>query len=842
MQKYKLYILLKGIIILVEYLWLNDKMKKQTTEKIKLWGIVQGVGFRPYVARIAYDMGIKGRVRNIGGLVEITVTDKKERITEFLDVLKKEKPVPAEIVHISRETLPLEFFGHFTIKQSDDGDKETAMIPADLAVCPDCLREMNDEDDPRRGHPFISCMVCGPRYTITDRFPYDRDNTSMVDFDMCRYCREEYKDIRNRRYHAQTISCYDCGPQMEMYPEDEENIQNDEDLTKRNRKILEYAASLLKKGKVIAFKSMGGYNLMADPKNQEATSALREIKAREEKPFAVLFRDEKQIGEYCIMDETEEKLISSSARPIVLLEKRSEGMPQKGGVRGKWLPEFEKSRFIGSFLPSFGGQYTLLDFVGGPLISTSANLSDMPMIKSDEEMTEMTKREPRIAAVFFNKRDIRVSVDDSVVRVIDNNPQMIRRSKGYAPVPLYLGTNNSNEKSKKTDGKKADRKITDGKDPSDMQIFAAGGHLKNSFALSKGPFVYVSQYFGDLDSRENQVIYEDSLTHMKELFRISPGAVVCDMHPSYYTTGYAEKYAKDNKIPLLMVQHHHAHIASVMAEHDLDGPVIGVGFDGTGYGMDGAIWGGEFLLCRESDFERKAHLKYIKMIGGDSSMKEGWKSALSYIRAAEEGPENGTGLDGPRQIVPDIKEIVEYARENSFTERINREVTAEGMAAGGLGAADLVNTALARDINTINSSSIGRLFDAVASMLDICDNNSYEGRCAIMLEDAAARALMNKAEDRADKLALKFHFMIAEMILEQCRIIREEEGTDGKVALSGGVFQNRILMDKTLSLLRDNGFKPYYNISVSPNDGGIALGQTYITTQMIRSEKWPSKK
>lgn len=845
MQKYKLYILPKGTIILVEYLWLSDKtkkMKKQITEKIKLWGIVQGVGFRPYTARIADDMGMKGRVRNIGGLVEITVTDKKERITEFLDVLKKEKPVPAEIVHISRETLPLEAFDDFSIKQSDEGDKETAMIPADIAVCPDCLREMNDEDDPRSGYPFISCMVCGPRYTITDRFPYDRNNTSMLDFDMCPYCLGEYKDIRNRRYHAQTISCHDCGPQMEMYPEDIDHIKNDENQTKRNREILEYAASLLKKGKVIAFKSMGGYNLMADPKNQEATAALREIKKREEKPFAVLFRDEKQIREYCIIDETEEKLISSSARPIVLLEKRTDGMPQKGGFRGKWLPEFEKSRFIGSFLPSFGGQYTLLCCVDGPLISTSANLSDMPMIKSDEEMIEMAKEEPLIAAVFFNKRHIRVSVDDSVVRVIDENPQMIRRSKGYAPIPLYLDINNSKDKNKKTDGKKTDRAKSDGKNPDDTQIFAAGGHLKNSFALSKGAFVYVSQYFGDLDSKENQTIYENSLTHMKELFRISPGAVVCDMHPSYYTTAYAEKYAKDNRIPLLMVQHHHAHIASVMAEHDLDGPVIGVGFDGTGYGMDGAIWGGEFMLCRGSDFERKAHLKYVKMIGGDSSMKEGWKSALSYIRESEEGAKSGIVPDGAKQIVPDIKEIIEYAIENSFMERINRDHAANGMGYRDGNVADIVNKALSRDINTIKSSSMGRLFDAVASMLGICDNNSYEGRCAMMLEDAAARALKGKAEDKADELALKFHFMISEMILEQCSIIREEEGIDGKVVLSGGVFQNRILMDETLRLLRDNGFKPYYNISVSPNDGGIALGQTYIATQMIRSEKWPSKR
>lgn len=755
-------------------------MAKKVTQQIKLWGIVQGVGFRPFVAKLAERLKMKGEVRNIGGLVEIYLTDSEKHIDEFVKELIRTKPRPSEIVHMTRKTITDRDFSDFRILTSDDGDEEAAMIPADLAICPDCLSEMRDPDNVRFEHPFISCMVCGPRYTIIDRIPYDRENTSMVDFPMCEMCEGEYTDINDRRYHAQTISCHDCGPQM--------TFRLNEDTPDTDKTELSKAAALLKERRIIAFKSVGGYNLVTNPFSDVAVENLRKIKGREQKPFAIMFRNVEEIRQLCYMNEVEEKLITSAARPIVLLERKTETEMEQCKARN--YTEFCKSRFVGAFLPSMGAQYILLDLFGGPLIFTSANTSGMPIIKDDEEMFRFMERQPLIAEAFYNERDIRVSVDDSVVRVIDSNPQMIRRSKGYAPVPLYMN-----------DAK--------------GRVLAVGPQLKNSFCLTKGPFAYLSQFFGDMDTVESQIIYEENVSRMEDLFRIKPELVACDMHPLYYTTKFAKEYAEKNNLPLLEVQHHHAHIASVMAEHDIEGPVIGVAFDGTGYGTDGKIWGGEFLLCEGSTFTRMSHLKYVKMIGGDSSMKEAWKSALTYMHAYNSEEFLGSMEDG--DIMVNLDKIIEYANtfgtlehwEDMFTEK-----------------------ALTEGINVIDSSSMGRLFDGVAAMLGIGDYNYYEGQCAMALEDAAARAVQDPGADEADMLALEFHMQIVDMIMQQCKDIREKTGI-GKVALSGGTFQNKIIMEETLGRLRASGFEPYYNISVSPNDGGIALGQAFVAAKTL---------
>lgn len=778
-------------------------MAAEQSERIKLWGIVQGVGFRPYVAKTAAQLGMKGQVLNIGGLVEITVTDTPLRITEFIDTLIKNKPVPAEIVHIKRESVSYREFDSFTIIKSGAGDDETAMLPSDLAICPDCLQELYDSENPRYRHPFISCMVCGPRYTIIDRIPYDRENTSMVDFPMCSFCESQYTALNDRRYHAQTISCHECGPQL-IWKENQhhapdsgiDQISGSGDFSsasckaahiRRDASVLDHAAEILRSGGVIAFKSVGGYNLLADPLNDEAVTRLRKIKNREAKPFAVMFRDTDQIKEFCFVNDTEEKLLNSSARPIILLEHRD-------------LPydEIRRSRFIGSFLPSFAAQYMLLDRIS-PLIFTSANLSDMPMIKDESEMEAMMAANPLIDGMIYNTRQIRVRADDSVVRVIDDQPQMIRRSKGYVPVPLYIDSAPSGK----------------------TMIFAAGSQLKNSFALTKGPFTYISQFFGDMDTVENQQLYENNVSRLKELFRVRPEAVVCDMHPLYYTTVFAEKYAAENGLPLIKVQHHHAHVASVMAENDLKGKVIGVSFDGTGYGTDGHIWGGEFFLCENGDAKRIAHLKYVDMIGGDASVKDARRSALSYIHAFENGymPVDLTGAESEnsREIAVDISDIIKYGSARLLS-------TPD---------AKLVTAALRSGINTVKSSSMGRLFDGVSSLLDIKDHNDYEGQCAIMLEDAAAFAQKHPGADPASDLALAFHQSVIDMIIDQCMTIRDESGAS-QVALTGGTFQNKILMEGVLKKLRSRGFSPYYNISVSPNDGGIALGQAYVAMHRLR--------
>ena len=778
-------------------------MAAEQSERIKLWGIVQGVGFRPYVAKTAAQLGMKGQVLNIGGLVEITVTDTPLRITEFIDTLIKNKPVPAEIVHIKRESVSYRELDSFTIIKSGAGDDETAMLPSDLAICPDCLQELYDSENPRYRHPFISCMVCGPRYTIIDRIPYDRENTSMVDFPMCSFCESQYTALNDRRYHAQTISCHECGPQL-IWKENQhhapdsgiDQISGSGDFSsasckaahiRRDAAVLDHAAEILRSGGVIAFKSVGGYNLLADPLNDEAVTRLRKIKNREAKPFAVMFRDTDQIKEFCFVNDTEEKLLNSSARPIILLEHRD-------------LPydEIRRSRFIGSFLPSFAAQYMLLDRIS-PLIFTSANLSDMPMIKDESEMEAMMAANPLIDGMIYNTRQIRVRADDSVVRVIDDQPQMIRRSKGYVPVPLYIDSAPSGK----------------------TMIFAAGSQLKNSFALTKGPFTYISQFFGDMDTVENQQLYENNVSRLKELFRVRPEAVVCDMHPLYYTTVFAEKYAAENGLPLIKVQHHHAHVASVMAENDLKGKVIGVSFDGTGYGTDGHIWGGEFFLCENGDAKRIAHLKYVDMIGGDASVKDARRSALSYIHAFENGymPVDLTGAESEnsREIAVDISDIIKYGSARLLS-------TPD---------AKLVTAALRSGINTVKSSSMGRLFDGVSSLLDIKDHNDYEGQCAIMLEDAAAFAQKHPGADPASDLALAFHQSVIDMIIDQCMTIRDESGAS-QVALTGGTFQNKILMEGVLKKLRSRGFSPYYNISVSPNDGGIALGQAYVAMHRLR--------
>lgn len=778
-------------------------MAAEQSERIKLWGIVQGVGFRPYVAKTAAQLGMKGQVLNIGGLVEITVTDTPLRITEFIDTLIKNKPVPAEIVHIKRESVSYREFDSFTIIKSGAGDDEAAMLPSDLAICPDCLQELYDSENPRYLHPFISCMVCGPRYTIIDRIPYDRENTSMVDFPMCSFCESQYTALNDRRYHAQTISCHECGPQL-IWKENQhhapdsgiDQISGSGDFSsasckaahiRRDAAVLDHAAEILRSGGVIAFKSVGGYNLLADPLNDEAVTRLRKIKNREAKPFAVMFRDTDQIKEFCFVNDTEEKLLNSSARPIILLEHRD-------------LPydEIRRSRFIGSFLPSFAAQYMLLDRIS-PLIFTSANLSDMPMIKDESEMEAMMAANPLIDGMIYNTRQIRVRADDSVVRVIDDQPQMIRRSKGYVPVPLYIDSAPSGK----------------------TMIFAAGSQLKNSFALTKGPFTYISQFFGDMDTVENQQLYENNISRLKELFRVRPEAVVCDMHPLYYTTAFAEKYAAENGLPLIKVQHHHAHVASVMAENDLKGKVIGVSFDGTGYGTDGHIWGGEFFLCENGDTKRMSHLKYIDMIGGDASVKDARRSALSYIHAFENGYMSadppGADIEGSREIAVDISDIIAYGRERLLS----------------MPDAKLVTAALRSGINTVKSSSMGRLFDGVSSLLGIKDHNDYEGQCAIMLEDAAAFAQKHPGADPASDLALAFHQSVIDMIIDQCMTIRDESGAS-QVALTGGTFQNKILMEGVLKKLRSRGFSPYYNISVSPNDGGIALGQAYVAMHRLR--------
>jgi hydrogenase maturation protein HypF len=524
-----------------------------------------------------------------------------------------------------------------------------------------------------------------------------------------------------------------------------------------------------------------------------------------------MFADADAVRARCVLSAGEESLLTSRARPIVLLERRGEpGGDGEGRAPAISKEVYRGSRHIGAFLPAMGLQYMLAEDLG-PLVMTSANLSDLPMIKDDGEMLRLMKKQPLLAGALYNKRVVRARMDDSVACVTDGRPQMIRRSTGYVPMPIFV-------------------KHVNGLTKDDM-IWAAGGQLKSTFALTKGDAVYVSRYFGDLDTMEAETAYLDGLARMRTLFRVNPRTVVCDLHPLYATTRMAEEYAgraedawggralgcgdmpgsrflpaDERKVELLRVQHHHAHIASVMAEHGLTGPVIGVAFDGTGYGTDGTIWGGEFLLCEGSGFRRMAHLRPVRMIGGDSSMKDGLKSALCYAHA--HAADVMADIE-PDVVSVDISEILAYS---DITENPLREPVFSALDAG---------------VNAVESSSAGRLFDAVAALLGIHAYNRYEGECAIMLENAAVRAAAGPGRNRADDLALKFHRDVAAMILDACARVRERTGVS-TAALSGGVFQNRVLMSEALRLLRGAGFTVYVNDAVPPNDGGVSLGQAYI--------------
>lgn len=757
------------------------------TVKVHIHGIVQGVGFRPFIAKLARRMDMRGQVRNIGGLVEILLTDSADRIQSFLSAVEREKPFPAEIVHIQVETIARRHFDAFTIDDSSEGGGETVMIPVDLAVCPACLEEMADKGDRRYRHPFISCMACGPRYSIIEKVPYDRQNTTMESFAMCDDCAAEYRHEGNRRYHAQTVSCHRCGPQL---------YQMETDL--QGEAALEEAITLLQRGEIIAIKGVGGYNFVASPFRDDTVRHLRQLKGREEKPFAVMFHNVQQIAEYCYLSEEERRLLESTARPIVLLETRAM----------RFAAETSKtSRYTGCFLPSMGLHYLLLQTCG-PLIVTSANLSDTVMMTTEAEMSAFLRdHRDLLKGVFYHDREILNRLDDSVVRVIDGQPQMIRRAKGYVPLTLQIGN----------------METLDDRDA----ILAFGPHLKSTFALTKGSTVYNSQFFGDLDSVETIQFYEQTLEGMQTLLRIEPTLLATDSHPLYYTHRLAADYAKRRNLPLLEVQHHHAHIAAVMAEHDLVGPVLGVAFDGTGYGDDGTIWGGEFLLCEGRHRERIAHLEAVPMLGGDDSMKEGWKAAMSYMVHAGGDVETGPLAKDPRYPV--------------------------------------VKAALRQGVNRIDSSSMGRLFDAVSSYAGIHEENRYEGECAIQLENRAALALAEQVKPLPMEYAIEdsprgwtvsatpiflalatsksptaaalgFHEATARMIAAICERARETRGVE-QISLGGGVFQNKILIERTLELLRQRGFQVYYTISVSPNDGGVALGQAYLAMEYLKEQK-----
>ena len=777
---------------------MDNEKSKRITKKIKVFGIVQGVGFRPLVYRIAKKYEIFGSVRNVGGYVEICVQAIPEKIALFLQELNSDVTGGYEIIKLEAHELPQSDFKDFKIIGSGDSE-EISLLPPDLPVCPSCLKELSEEKDRRFMNPFISCMSCGPRYTILEELPYDRVNTTMRDFSMCPSCQIEYTTPVDRRFHAQTISCNNCGPYLILRDDTnydgtylKEAVQQKLEYTLQV--ALERSIAILKQGGILAVKGIGGYHLACSPFIEETVQTLRKLKGREEKPFAVMFESIVSIREHCIVSEEEKILLESRARPIVLLTMHKDTLApstNRGNI------------YCGCFLPYTPLQQLLIKACG-PLIMTSANLSDQPIIREDEVMLSLNS--PYLNGVLYNMRRIVRSVDDSVAKVIDGKPQLIRRSRGYVPYPVFLAEEPEPEVNQSN-------KLIPKNVWINRSIFAAGGDLKAAFCLYQQGNAVVSQYFGDLEEVTIMEEYKKSVGDLSRLLKVAPTLAVCDMHPNYFSSAFT----KALNIPVLEVQHHHAHIASVMAEHDLKGRVIGIAFDGTGYGTDGNIWGGEFLICEEDRFLRAAHLVNTPLLGGDESMRDAKKTATCYLL------HNG---------------LEEYTSDDR---------------------SKVIKAALEHNINTVLSSSMGRLFDAVASILDIQQINRYEGECATYLEREAVLAKKNNVKPEelffaireeseiieidpesllkelcrlrenagTSALALGFHYALAEVVSKVCERLREKYQTN-TIALSGGVFQNTILTEQTLRMLKNRGFDVFMNLAVPPNDGGISLGQTYL--------------
>ncbi len=788
---------------------MDNGKSKIITNRIKVYGIVQGVGFRPLVYRIANKLNINGTVRNVGGYVEIIAQASEEDIRLLLQELSSGKGGGYEVVKIETEKADSTDFLDFNIIGSSQSD-EVSILPPDLPVCDDCREELFDQTNRRYENPFISCMSCGPRYTILEELPYDRHTTTMNEFAMCSSCQKEYTTPEDRRFHAQTISCNDCGPYLIYHDCKKKDLTNPLDITIETsseetlieKKALDRTVRTILAGGIMAVKGIGGYHLVCSPFHEESVNNLRKLKGREEKPFALMFYNLEQLKEYCLVSEEEKALLMTKARPIVLLYMHHD----------IFAPSTNKgSIYCGSFLP-YTPLQLLLTKECGPLIMTSANLSDWPIIKEDDIMLSLSS--PYLDGVLYNSRRIVRSVDDSVAKIIDGKPQLIRRSRGYVPYPVFMETYDTPVNSDVMEHVGIEKLR---KEP---VIFAAGGDLKAAFCLYHNGSAVVSQYFGDLAEVTVMDEYKKSFTDLSRLLKLSPSFAVCDLHPNYYSVDFT----KNLGIPILQVQHHHAHIASVIAEHDLKGKVIGVSFDGTGYGTDGNIWGGEFMICDGFEFVRGAHLRYSPMLGGDESMKDALKTATCYLLNA--------GLED--YVSDDNKEIIKAA--------------------------------LNYKINTVLTSSIGRLFDAVSSILGICQKNRYEGECAALLEREAVLALRTnkkpielsfaiskeheiievnpkpvlqalcKLRGKVDtgSLALGFHYALAAMIVEVCDFLKEQYHTN-VVALSGGVFQNTVLTEAALKLLRQKNYEVYVNLAVPPNDGGISLGQTYIGLRVLRN-------
>ncbi len=726
--------------------------------RITLRGAVQGVGFRPFVYRLATEMSLPGWVLNSSAGVVVEVEGPPEELRRFEQRIEAERPKASVITVRESEWLPVQGFVKFEIHHSDRDSTKSVNVLPDLATCDDCRNELFDPGNRRFQYPFTNCTNCGPRYTIVVDIPYDRPNTTMRDFVLCAACREEYEDPANRRFHAQPNACPVCGPRL-------------------NGTIADAAAALLR-GEIVALKGIGGFQLLVDARQPAAVARLRERKHREEKPFALMMPSLEIARAYCDISPAEEELLESQAAPIVL-------MRPKAGIDIAWNVA-HCSPYLGVMLPYSPLHHLLMRECPFPLIATSGNRSDEPIASGNEEATQ---RLNGIADHFLmHNRPIVRACDDSVVRLTRGRVGILRRARGYATLGVRLS-----------------RTVA--------PVLAVGGHLKNTVAIGVGQDVFVSQHIGDLETLEARLAFERAIDDLCRLYSFKPEAVVCDLHPDYASTHWAEK----SGLPVIRMQHHQAHVAACAAENHVDGPYLGVSWDGTGYGLDGAIWGGEFFRVEGIQYERIAHLRPFNLPGGDAAVREGWRSAASLlfeISGKTGKPECGDTrpwLSGERSSLP---------RQAAF---------------------EKVLPMLERKINVVPTTSVGRLFDAVASITGLAQQNRFEGQAAMLLENEIGALRTEEAypSDGGDwspliaevlrdqregvpvpRISAKFHNALVNWIVEVAMRVRLKD-----VVLSGGVFQNRYLTERGAAVLESKNFVVHTHRQVPPNDGGIALGQ-----------------
>ncbi len=735
-------------------------------KRIHIQGVVQGVGFRPFVYELAMANRLAGWVRNSSEGVFIEVEGPADRLESFEEDLRNRRPVLAQVDRVQVTDIPQQGARDFVILESAQVTGEFVLVPPDIATCAECYEDFTDPANRRYQHPFTNCTNCGPRYTIIRDIPYDRPATTMVEFPMCRECRGEYENPADRRFHAQPNACPQCGPALSA--------------------PIEQAQSWLREGKVVAIKGLGGFHLACDATNGEAVRRLRERKRRSDKPFAIMAPDLGAVERWCEVSPADREALECPRRPIAILPRRPGTVISDAVAPG--------NKTIGVMLPYTPLHHLLFEGAGGrfeALVMTSGNVSEEPIVSREEEL-------PRLASLYdevlTHNRKIHTRVDDSVVRTFEREVRVVRRSRGYAPQPVRLAFEMA-------------------------PALGAGGELKNTFCLTKQRYAILSQHIGDLENLETLEFFHETLSHMKRFYRIEPEVVGYDLHPGYLSTRAALEMQGVQKVG---VQHHHAHIASCMAENGLRERVIGVSLDGTGYGTDGQIWGGEFLVCDFLGFERCLHFRYVPLAGGDAAVREPWRMALSYARDA-------FGQSLPEQLF----------------ERIDPRRRA------------IVEAMLARRVNTVLTSSCGRLFDAVASLIGLRDETNYEGQAAIELEAAAEDGVESRygfelsdadvdlrpaiaeivAEVRkgtgAGKIAASFHNTVVAVIVEACRRTRDSHGLK-KVCLSGGTFQNFYLLGRVVEGLRQAGFEVYLHSQVPANDGGIALGQAVVAAEAAR--------